>query len=70
MKATFHRFVENGHVHPDLGPPSRIFTLTFLLKNGQWPQPQSQNQGTKLKTGFVVYQKVQSDRGFMDTFTF
>ena len=24
---------------------------------GQWPQPQSKNRRTKLKTGFVVYQK-------------
>ena len=52
----FHRFEENKLVHPDLGPPSRIFAMAFLMENGQWPQPQSHNRRSKLKTGFVVYQ--------------
>ena len=57
MKAIFQRFEENKSVHLDLGPPSRIFALAFLMEIGQWPQPQSQNRRSKLKTGFVVHRK-------------
>ena len=57
MKVIFHRFEEKESVHPDLGPQKRIFALAFFTENGQWPQPQSQNRRTKLKTGFVVDQK-------------
>ena len=57
MKASFHRFEEKESVHPDLGPPNRIFALAFFTEIGQWPQPQLQNRMTKLKTGFVVDQK-------------
>ena len=57
MKATFHRFVENESVQPDLGPPSRIFALALFNEIGQWTQLRSQNRRTKLKTGFVVDQK-------------
>ena len=53
----FQRFEEKRSVQPDLGPPSRIFAMKYFNENGQWPQPQSQKRRTRLKTGFVVYQK-------------
>ena len=31
--------------------------MKYYNEIGQWPQPQSQNRRTKLKIGFVVYQK-------------
>ena len=42
--------MEKRCVHPDLRPPSRIFALTFLMVNGQWPQPQSQKRVARLET--------------------
>ena len=35
----------------------RIFALAFFTETGQWPQPQSQNRRSKLKTGFVFDKK-------------
>ena len=70
IKVIFHRFVENKSVHPDLGPPSRIFALTFFTKFANDNSPYHKTEGQNSRPILLSSQKAQSGLGWMDTSTF